>query len=98
MIDFIRFGRAKARQSKVGKCDSGGTLFIMGGKTYYTMPRGQRRKIADYPLDLTPGSADMNQFTSIMEQARDEIHKEAKRSKMAAVSNIKELAREVAKK
>ena len=100
LIDFQRFRVAKKKSVKEAKAtnvDAGGILLIMGGKTYYDMPNKVRRKIADYPMDLIPGSADMNQFTAIMEQARNECHEEASKERKQAIKNIHEVAKEEAK-
>ena len=70
-IDFTRFavGATKKPDAMGVKCSAGGVLFVQGRKTYYRMPSGERRTIADFRMDLTPGSKDMNEFTRIMDAA-----------------------------
>lgn len=100
LVDFQRFRVAKKKAAIKAKevgTDAGGVLLIMGGKTYYDMPNRVRRKIADYPMDLTPGSADMNQFTAIMEKARKECHEEASKDRKQALKSMHEVAKEEAK-
>ena len=100
LIDFQRFRVAKKKAATKAKevgTDAGGILLIIGGKTYYDMPNRVRRKIADYPMDLTPGSADMNQFTAIMEQARKESHEEASNQRKKALRAMHEVAKDEAK-
>ena len=100
LIDFQRFRVAikkSVKEDKAAKVDAGGILLIMGGKTYYDMPNRVRRKIADYPMDLTPGSADMNMFTAIMEQARKECHEEASKDRKQALKVMREVAKDEAK-
>lgn len=91
-LDMLRFAMRKRRAEspKSGHTDAGGDIFIEGRKTYYMMPNGVRRKIADTPLDLRPGSPDMIRFTDLMERARRE-HEKDKAEKMA------EAAKEIAK-
>lgn len=98
-VDMIRFGRAKhkAEHPKAGIADAGGLLYVQGNKTYYKMPKsGSIRKIADYPMDLRPGSPDMVEFTRLMNQAREEHLADVKEAKVAAVQNMREVAREEA--
>lgn len=96
-IDFTRFVKAVGKEKKDElngvKVDAGGVLFVQGNRTYYQMPNGERRKIADYAMDLTPGSRDMNMFTATLDQARKlhateqrNVRKEAKQAmeKLAA--------------
>jgi len=95
--DFARFSyrRAKALKKDEGyMTDAGGYLFIQGKRTYYTMPNGSRRKIADYPMDLTPGSRDMNMFTQTMDQARKETRNEARVMRKEAKANMEAVANE----
>lgn len=96
-IDLIRFARAKKRAdnpSEVG-CDAGGMLYIKAGKTYYDMPnRKGTRKIADYAMDLRPGSVDMNAFTSLMNQAAKEHDDEVAKTKAEAAQNMRAVAKE----
>ena len=99
-VDMIRFGRAKhkAEHPKAGIADAGGLLYVQGGKTYYKMPKsGSIRKLADYEYDLRPGSPDMVEFTRIMNQAREEHLAEIKEAKVAAVQNMREVAKEEAR-
>ena len=94
--DFARFTlrRAKALKKDEGyMTDAGGYLFVQGKRTYYTMPNGTRRKIADYPMDLTPGSADMNMFTQTMDQARKETANEARVLRKEAKANMEAVAK-----
>ena len=99
-VDMIRFGRAKhkAEHPKAGIADAGGLLYVQGGKTYYKMPKsGSIRKLAAYEYDLRPGSPDMVEFTRIMNQAREEHLAEIKEAKVAAVQNMREVAKEEAR-
>lgn len=99
-VDMIRFGRAKhkAEHPKAGIADAGGLLYVQGNKTYYKMPKsGSIRKIADYPMDLRPGSPDMVEFTRLMNQAREEHLADVKEAKVAAVGNMREIAKEEAR-
>lgn len=91
--DFIRFSVKRAR---AGNTDAGGMLYVQGKKTYYRMPSGEVRKIADYPFDMTPGSEDLNAFTSIMDQARTEAHEAEKARRAEALRAIKLVAKEEA--
>ena len=95
-VDMWRFGRAKhrAEHPKAGIADAGGLLYIQGGKTYYKMPKsGQIRKIADFPMDLRPGSPDMVEFTRIMDQARAEHMAEVRQAKMKAEAAMRDTAK-----
>ena len=97
-VDFTRFivARTKTDEPMGVKCAAGGILFVHGNRTYYNMPNGVRRKIADYAMDLTPGSRDMNMFSAIMDQAaKEKINEgrvERKKSKEAMESVAKEIA------
>ncbi len=95
--DMLRFARAKKRAdnpNEVG-CDAGGVLYIKAGKTYYDMPnRKGTRKIADYAMDLRPGSVDMNAFTSLMNQAAKEHDDEVAKTKAEAAQNMRAVAKE----
>ena len=98
--DMFRFAKAKhdAEHPKAGIADAGGLLYVQGNKTYYKMPKsGSIRKIADYPMDLRPGSPDMVEFTRLMNQAREEHLADVKESKVAAVQNMREVAKEEAR-
>lgn len=90
LIDFYRFTKTKKVEGY--QTDAGGVLFVQGGKTYYQMPKGERRKIADYPFDLTHNSSDMKMFLGVMGEAKKEAHKESTDKKRAAVKAVKELA------
>ena len=95
-VDIARFGMAKhkAEHPKAGIADAGGLLYIQGGKTYYKMPKsGTIRKIADYPMDLRPGSPDMVEFTRIMDQARAEHMAEVRQAKMKAEAAMRDTAK-----
>lgn len=97
-LSRFAFARRKADNPAGLKTDAGGVVFIQGGKTYYQMPKGTRRKIADYAMDLTPGSADMKMFTATMDQAR-KLHEAQKRAeRKEAVEAMREVAREEAKR
>ncbi len=100
-VDFTRFVKGKAKESskddgpKGVKVDAGGILFVQGNRTYYNMPNGTRRKIADYAMDLSPGSRDMNMFTATLDQAR-KLHQNEQRNirkeaKLAMESVAKEM-------
>jgi hypothetical protein len=93
-VAFAVRSRREANSSESVKTHAGGALFVEGGKTYYTMPSGQRRKVADYPMDLTPGSADMIQFTAVLDKAYAEHMADKDKSRKAAVKAMHEVARE----
>lgn len=98
LADILRFAIAKRKAESpdaVG-VHAGGTLYIQGGKTYYRMPKGQARKVADYAMDLRPGSKDMDMFTEILNQAAVEHDKEVAEAKGAAVQNMREIAKDEA--
>ena len=88
--DMARFARAKKRAEKptAAKADAGGYLFHRGGKTYYKMPNGTDRKIADTTLDLRPGSPDMIRFTELMELAAKEHETDKLKSMRDAAKEI----------
>ena len=98
-LDFTRFVRAAGKNDKLNgvKCNAGGVLFLQGTKTYYQMPNGTRRKIADYPMDLTPGSRDMNEFTRIMEQAAKEKTTEGRAVRKDAKEAMLKVAKDVSR-
>ena len=100
VFDMLRFHVAQKRAANPEALGTaaGGVLFIQGGKTYYNLPKGERRKIADYAMDLRPGSPDMAMFKRIMQQAADEHAKEVAETKTDAVANMRELAKEEASK
>lgn len=86
IFDFARFMRKRmADKATEASCHSGGNLIIDSSKTYYVMPNGERRKLADYPMDLDPKSKDMRMFAAIMEQAHKE-HEIAKIRQMQGVA------------
>ena len=97
VVSFARFAAARKAEAKAPdgvKTHAGGDLIIQGGKTYYVMPSGQRRKIADKALDLRPGSPDMLEWTRVLERAyaehmadKDEEHKQT-------VKTMREVAKE----
>lgn len=99
-LDFTRYVKAAIKHDKDAKLngvkvDAGGILFIQGNKTYYSMPNGERRKIAEYAMDLTPGSRDMNMFTATLDQARKlhtteqrNVRKEAKLAMESVAKDI----------
>jgi hypothetical protein len=98
-IDLLRFTVARHRADKdvAGvKTDADGVLFIEGRRTYYRMPNGVRRKMADYPMDLTPGSPDMVQFTAALDQARKLHEAEKRASRKNALTNMRAVAKEEA--
>jgi hypothetical protein len=100
VFDMLRFHVAQKRAAdhKALGTAAGGVLFIQGGKTYYSLPKGERRKIADYAMDLRPGSPDMAMFKHIMQQAADEHSKEVADAKSGAMANMREVAKEEAAK
>ena len=91
-IDIARF--AKASKPDGVKVDAGGVLFVQGNATYYRLPSGQRRKIADYPFDLTPGSDDMRAFLGVMDKALRDKQAEASNKRKAALNNMAKVAKE----
>lgn len=94
--DFLNFRRSNAGEKVKGlECDAGGIVFVEGTKTYYRMPDGSRRKLADYAFDLTPGSKDMNMLTGILEQARKAKQEEASVDRKAAIKNMQDVAKHV---
>jgi hypothetical protein len=95
--DLYRFTKASKGKTPDGiKVDAGGVLFVHGGKTYYQMPKGVRRKIADYPMDLRPGSPDMNMFTLTMDNARADFVKDKEAQRKEAAVNMRKIAKEEA--
>ena len=97
--DMLRFHKAQklAESPKALGTDAGGYLYIMGGRTYYKMPKGAARKVADYAMDLRPGSPDMTRFTGILQKAAEAHAKEVAESKAKADANMHEIAKETAK-
>lgn len=91
--DFSVFA-AKSKPAEGYKVDAGGVLFVQGNATYYKMPSGARRKIADYAFDLTPGSRDMNMFLGILDKANREMKAEASNKRKAAIKNMLEVAKD----
>lgn len=96
-IDFLAFRRRARREENGVPVHAGGLLSVSGGKTYYTLPKGERRKLADYPFDLTPGSADMQKFETIMARAYQENEKIKAQAEKDAVTNMHIVAREAVK-
>lgn len=97
-IDFFRFAKGKSierKQASALKTDAGGVLFVQGNRTYYNMPNGERRRIADYAMDLTPGSRDMNQFTQTLDEARRLHENEKRAARKDARINMESVAKEV---
>jgi hypothetical protein len=99
-FDMLRFrvAQKRAENPEALATAAGGTLFIQGGKTYYNLPKGERRKIADYAMDLRPGSPDMVMFKRIMQQAADEHAIEVSETKTEAIANMREVAKREAAK
>lgn len=93
IADFSVFA-AKSKGPEGYKTDAGGVLFVQGNTTYYQMPSGARRKIADYAFDLTPGSRDLNMFLGILDKANREMKAEASNKRKAAVKNMIEVAKD----
>lgn len=93
IADFSVFA-AKSKGPEGYKTDAGGVLFVQGNTTYYQMPSGARRKIADYAFDLTPGSRDLNMFLGILNKARSEVQAEASSKRKAAIKNMIEVAKD----
>lgn len=89
VADFLRFSKARNKSKATSAaCHSGGIISIESDKTYYTMPNGVKRKLADYPMDLDPKSKDMQLFSRLMDQANRE--REAEK-----VTQMQKVAREV---
>ena len=97
-LDFLSFRRRAKREGNGVRVHAGGLLEVSGGKTYYVLPKGERRKLADYPFDLTPGSADMQKFEMIMAKAYEENEKAKAQAEKDAVTNMHIVAREVVKR
>jgi hypothetical protein len=95
VADMLRFRRAQKRAQAPDALgvDAGGTLYLESDRTYYRMPNGSVRKIADYRMDLRPGSPDMNMFTTVLDEAAAVHAKEVAAMKAAAVVNAKAVAR-----
>jgi hypothetical protein len=96
MLRFRKRTKAADNPDALGT-PAGGVLFLKGDKTYYQMPKGPIRKIADFRMDLRPGSPDMARFKKIMQQAADEHAQEVAESKIKADENMREIAKEAAK-
>ena len=94
LLDFARFSRGKAKQATSAHCHSGGNIVIRAGRTYYTMPNGVERKIADRPMDLAPSSNDMRMFTAIMDKAHREYQDEQRASKRKEYRSMENIAKE----
>jgi hypothetical protein len=100
LADMLRFRkRSKAAENPDALgTDAGGVLFLKGDKTYYQMPKGPIRKIADFRMDLRPGSPDMARFTKILQQASDEHAQEVAETKIKADEAMHAVAKEEAGK
>lgn len=96
VADFLRFTVSKASNPAGLKLDAGGVLFVQGNRTYYRMPNGTRRKIADYAMDLTPGSADMKMLTATMDQARKAHEAQKRAERKDALTAMRAVAKEEA--
>ena len=99
-IDMLRFAIAKRRAEnpKAIRVHAGGEVYLQGGKTYYRLPKGEVRKIAEYPMDLRAGSRDMMRLTSIMDQAHDEHERERAAQRAQADKAMREIADEAARR
>jgi hypothetical protein len=95
MLRFRKRTKAAENPNALGT-PAGGTLFLKAGKTYYQMPKGPIRKIADFPMDLRPGSLDMARFTKILQQASDEHAQEVAETKIKADEAMHAVAKEEA--
>jgi len=95
-LDLAKFHKAsKDNEAAHGvKVDAGGVLFVQGMVTYYRLPSGERRKVAEFPMDLRPGSADMRAFLQIMDKAREQKQAESSNARKKALSNIHKIAKE----
>ena len=96
MFDFLRFSAKRKKSAKKVdgyQTDAGGVLLVQGRRTYYIMPHGVRRKIADYPMDLSPGSRDMAMFSQIMDEARRQKDAQDTNDRKAAKLAMEKVAR-----
>ena len=101
-LDMLRFKRAKhkAENPKAGQfrdlpeC----VLYIDSNRTYWRDAKGTVHKVADYPMDLRPGSQDMAMFTHTLDKARMEHEAEVRAQKGEAVENMAKIAKEEAAK
>jgi hypothetical protein len=95
VADMLRFRRAQKRAAdpEARAVDAGGTLYLESDRTYYRMPNGTVRKIADYRMDLRPGSPDMNMFTTVLDKAAKEHDQAVAEMKAEAVRNAQAVAR-----
>ena len=94
---FVRFAIASRKEAKKAdgyKTPAGGDLIVQGGKTYFILPSGQRRKLADYAMDLTPGSKDMARFEAIMAEAHRQHEAEKSNERKASISMMHDVAKE----
>lgn len=99
-LDMLRFRKANKlaeNPDKIGTA-AGGLLYVQGNKTYYRMPKGAIRKIADFRMDLRPGSPDMVRFTNVLNQAAEEHAQEVAETKIKADEAMRKVAREEAAK
>ena len=90
IADFRKFMKNRRGSSEC-------VLIVKSNRTYFRMPSGKLRRIADYAMDLTPGSADMNMFSNLADRAYQEHENEKRGQKLAAAENMKELAKELNK-
>lgn len=96
-LSRFAFARRKANNPAGLKLDAGGVVFIQGNRTYYRMPNGTRRKLADYAMDLTPGSSDMKMLTATMDQARKAHEAQKRAERKDALTAMRAVAKEEAK-
>lgn len=96
ILDMVRFRGAqkRAEDPTAAQTNAGGTLYIESDRTYYRMPSGTVRKIADYRMDLRPGSPDMNMLTAVLDQAAREHEQEVAAKKAEALKNVRAMAKE----
>jgi hypothetical protein len=95
MLRFRKRSKAAENPNALGT-PAGGTLFLKAGKTYYQMPKGPIRKIADFRMDLRPSSPDMARFKKILQQASDEHAQEVAETKIKADEAMHAVAKEEA--
>lgn len=100
LADMLRFRKAKklSENPTALHTAAGGDIFIRGGRTYYKMPKSGDRKIADYAMDLRPGSPDMARFTKILNDAADAHAQEVAETKAKADEAMRAVAKEEAAK
>jgi hypothetical protein len=102
LADMARFkvAKTKAESPMAGKFKDlpDCVLYVQGNKTYWRNQHGTIHKVADYPMDLRPGSHDMAVFTATMDKARKAHDDEVARQKAEAVGNMAMIAKEEAQK